>query len=781
MKLWYLEPAKKWVEALPLGNGRLGAMVFGGVQRERLALNEDSLWSGHPGDDLFPNSFEHLQAARRLIDEDKPGEAQKEIEEHLLGPFFENYEPLGDLWLDFPLIDEASARDYHRELNLLEGVARVSYRVGDTHYLRECFVSSPDQTLCLRMAADKGGIDVDLHFDSLLRHSLEIVNGALVARVRCPSRSLPSYQSTSLGAVTYDDAPEKQGISATAIVSVSGDGEMTAEANHMSVRGASNMLITVVCRSNFEGFDRCPGLSRIDATALAQADAAALALYSQDELIARHTSDFASLMARQSIVLDSESMDDLPTDERLRWHSAGARDDGMPLLLYQFGRYLMVSGSRQGTKALNLQGIWNEALQPPWSSNYTTNINLEMNYWSAEICNLSPLHEPLFDLIDALTVTGEKVAREMFHARGSVVFHNTDLWAHATPVGNHGKNTANYAWWPMAYGWLAEHLFERFIYTGDLHFLKTRALPVLRNAARFYIDTATRGADGYRTLRPATSPENRYWRDGQKLGVAGGATMSDTIIREVLSQYLCAVDALGLEEIDVLPARKLLGDLPPLSVGADGCLLEWDKEYEEAEPQHRHLSHLTGLFPGHSIRAGSDGVIDSAVKKTLERRGDDGTGWSLGWKVNLWARLGDGDHALRLLDRQLRLVETNETNMSNGGGTYQNMFCAHPPFQIDGNFAAASGVPRLLIDSDLNEITLLPALPSAWKNLTAHGLRAANGYTVDLAIEDGRLSHVRLTSGSNRPTKVRLYDREITLSLDRGQTVLNPASLMPKR
>ena len=385
----------------------------------------------------------------------------------------------------------------------------------------------------------------------------------------------------------------------------------------------------------------------------------------------------------------------------------------------------------------------------------------------------------MFDLLDCLSVTGGEVANALFHARGAAVNHNTDLWGHATPVGMHREGSAVYGWWPMAYGWLSEHLFEHYIYTGDQAFLEQRALPVLRKAAQFFIDTVRADENGYLTLRPATSPENRYVLDGQRVAVASATTMTDEIIREVLGNYLTALSHLGLHEPDEDAARHVLAHTPPYRIGQDGRLLEWDADYEEVDPQHRHLSPLCGLFPGHLISEDSDPRLLAAVRAMLDRRGNGGTGWSLGWKVNIWARLRDGDHALSLLRRQLHAVDPCETHALSGGGSYINLLCAHPPFQIDGNFAAASGVPRLLADSALDEITLLPALPSSWRNVAARGLRAANGYTVDLTVQEGRLTYLRLVAGSGRPTTLRLGDRRVTLTMAPGAEIVNPAELMP--
>ena len=778
MNMFYHQPASRWVEGLPQGNGRLGIMPFGGVAQERVALNEDTLWSGYPGIHISPGSTEHIRKAQALVLEGKAQEAEEELRAHVLGAFAESYMPLGDLLLTFPALAGGEYAGYCRELCLEDGTAVTRFEMQGTGYSRTTFVSHPQQMICLRMTADRPVLAAVIRLTSQLRHQVLAQGREMVMTTRCPSCALPNYFDSSPGAITYDDAPEKQGISATTILRAATDGQLAPDGDHLTISGATWLELRLACRSNFEAYDKFPGHSPVDHAALARADLAAAERMDFAALLRAHREDFSALMSRQSILLDGESHEDLPTDVRLRRYSDGGTDDTLPILLYQFGRYLLVSGSRPGTRALNLQGIWNDMLQPPWSSNYTTNINTEMNYWPAEICNLPGIHEPLFDLLDCLSATGSEVAREQYHARGAVVYHNTDLWGHATPVGLHQEGAAVYGWWPMAYGWLSGHLFEHYIYTGDRAFLRERALPVLRRAAQFFIDTVSADENGYLTLRPATSPEHPYVLSGRHVSVAAATTMTDEIIREVLGNYLTALHHLDIHEPDEDAARHVLAHTPPYRTGHDGRLLEWDAEYEEAEPQHRHLSPLCGLFPGHLISEDSDSCLLEAVRAMLDRRGDGGTGWSLGWKVNIWARLRDGDHALSLLRRQLHAVDTGSPEMYHSGGSYISLLCAHPPFQIDGNFAAASGVPRLLVDSALDEVTLLPALPASWRNISARGLRGANGYTIDLTVRRGRLTYLRLVSGSGRPTTIRLHGRRLTLTLSPGEEIINPAELM---
>lgn len=777
MEMLYRKPASEWIEGLLQGNGRLGVVTMGGVADERFALNEDTLWSGYPQNYVKPNSFTHVCKARELVRDGKKQEAEQLLEQELLGEFSENYEPLGDLIMEFPALKGAEYTDYSRKLNLLNGVTETKFTVDDVEYKRTVFVSHPDQMICVNITASQPSLWGEIGFSSLLKNTVAAEGSRLVMNTRCPSRSLPAYHDTSPEAVSYDDSPKRQGISAVTIANVETDGEIFSCSDRLKFNNTQRLELRIVCRTNFESFDKFPGFSQIDPERLAGEDLSAAERFSFDELLSRYTADFTALMGRQTIELDGESHEELPTDERLYRYAAGGEDVSLPILLYQFGRYLLVSGSRSGTQALNLQGIWNDKIQPPWSSNYTVNINTEMNYWPAEICNLPGVAEPLFDLLDRLSVTGAKTAKELFNARGAAANHNTDLWGLSTPVGLHGEGAVVYGWWPLSFAWLSGHVFEHYIYTGDLNFLRERALPILRSAAQFFIDSVTTSSLGYYTLSPATSPENGYRFNGRYTSVAEHSTMTDEIMRDVLTNYLTALDLLGIDEPDSEAARQVLDGLAPLRIGNDGRLLEWDSEYEEAEPTHRHLSHLCGVFPGHHITEDSSKEILSAVRGSLAVRGDAGTGWSLGWKLNLWARLRDGNHALKLLKMQLNPVSA-DVKLGQGGGSYTSLLCAHPPFQIDGNFAAASGVPRLLIDSALDEITLLPALPTAWQNVRAKGLCGANGYTIDLEVKNGKLSHLRVVSGSSRPTTIRIGQKRLTLTLACGEKITDPQELL---
>lgn len=753
MRLWYQQPAAAWVEALPLGNGRLGAMVFGDPLHERFALNEDSLWSGIPTDHNLKDVYPHFLKAQELMLSGDAAAAQRETEKHILGPFTEAYEPYGDLYLDITGASD-TCTGYTRELDLDHAVCTTQYLLGNEQVRVESFISAPDQVMVIRLAASGRGVTARARLDSPLKHNCRAEeNDTLLMSVQCPTGSVPSYVPGVPDPVTYAEDQEKRGLSAVGILKAVCDGTCAACENTLILSGFSEAVLVFACRSDYADFNILPARTGIDPEALSRADIEKAGL-SFEPLLKAHEQDHAALYQRQSIQVEGNEREMLPTDERLRLFREDGNDPSLPVLLYQFGRYLMISASRPGTRAMNLQGIWNDMVRPPWSCNYTTNINVEMNYWPAEICNLSELHEPFFTQLQHMMETGARTAKNIFNARGSCANHNSDLWAHTTPVGEHGIGNGLWGWWPMGFGWMCEHLWEHFIYTDDTVFLKETALPLLRAAAQFFIDTCAEGPDGYKAFRLATSPENRYLLNGEEIAFAGHTTMSDSIVREVLSNYLSALEALGITEDDENDARDLLLRLPPPRVLPDGRLAEWDGEKQEVEPQHRHISHLYGLFPAHEFKD-EDTALRDACKASLAVRGDDGTGWSLGWKINVWARLRDGDHALKLIHRQLRLVEPGKEQFE-GGGTFPNLFDAHPPFQIDGNFAAASGLARLLIDSDRDDIRILPALPSAWKNLQATGLRGANGFTFDLKVENGKLTSLVAHSVSARRTRIHV-------------------------
>ena len=748
-KLWYAHPAVSWPEALPLGNGSLGAMLFGGSSHERIALNEDTFWSGHPHDTNRPGAADAWREARALALSGRLREAQARLESGAQGSYTENYLPVGDLLIDQPGAEEAYTL---RELNLETAVHRAEYRIGGAAFVRETFVSHPAHALFLRLTADRpGAVNATLRLQSRLEHALHSKANLLTMDLRAPSHSDPVYHSTA-EPVAYSEIPAEQGMRCRVQLAVTPvGGSLESDGGALVVRGADALELRLVIRTSFNGFDRSPETDGLDEKALCAADLKAALSRAYDEALAEHIADYQRFWSRVSFTLEGGAYDALPTDERLRRRAAD--DFALDALLFDFGRYLLIASSRPGSQATNLQGIWNQEVRPPWSSNYTVNINTEMNYWAAQRVALPEMCEPLFSLIDDLCVRGQETARVHYGARGAVSHHNTDLWRLTNPVGEQNKGSAGYAFWPMSLAWLCRSMAEHWRFSGDKAFLRDRALPDARQALRFLLDASVCDGDGYLTLAPATSPENAFYYEGARCNVARRATMTTEIFRELAEFYLEALRALDLDEPMAAEAREALQKLAPLAAGSRGQALEWEREYEECEPHHRHVSHLYGLYPGQRILPGTPDA--EACRRSLELRGDDGTGWSLAWKTALWARLGDGDHALRLLHRQLEVVDPNAVTNVTHGGSYISLLCAHPPFQIDGNFGICAAVGEMLVQTRGGELLLGPALPREW-NGSVRGLRAEGGVTIDLAFRAGRVTKAVLRTDAPRAFVVRV-------------------------
>lgn len=760
-RLWYTSPAEQWVEALPIGNGRIGAMVFGGIQEEKLALNEDTLWSGYPRHYKRENAPEAIAQAQALVREGKLAEAQRLIETQVDSEFSQTYMPLGDMLLHFIGMG-GEAQDYVRELNIETGVHTVSFTLHGVRYTRETFISFPDQALVMKISADKGGcVNFDMQIDTQMKKLEESVkeiddtHSEMMLRVVCPSHANPHYINSG-NPITYEDDPAHSGVRFCVLTGITTVGGETGwKDDGAAVRNADSAEIRFVVRTSFNGFDKFPGVDGKDAEGDARRDMLALETRDYADIKARHEADFSSCMNRCDFSL-SAPRQEMDTLARLRAFRENPADPALYELLFQYGRYLTVAASRPGTQATNLQGIWNDSMLPPWSSNYTVNINTEMNYWPTEMTNLSEMTGPLFDLIRGMCESGKQTAHDYYGARGSVAHHNTDLWRHTTPVGFGQEGGMVWAFWPNSLGWMCRHLFDHYLFTGDEQFLKEEALPVIREAVLFYCDAMVDDGNGHLSVYPATSPENRFLHNGATVAGAANATMQEAIVKEVFTSFLQILEILGLEDELSGVVREKLAKIRPYTIGSKGQLLEWSEEYEEVEPHHRHQSHLYPLHPGTQITEETPELFN-ACKRSLELRGDEGTGWSLGWKINMWARLNDGDHALRLMKMQLRLVGDKGFNYTNGGGTYPNMFDAHPPFQIDGNYGATAGVCEMLMRTRPEELILLPALPSEWPDGEITGLKAMGGLTVDIRFAGGKLeeAHIRGDITPRKPISVR--------------------------
>ncbi len=734
--LWYREPARSWNEALPLGNGRLGAMAFGGVQEERIGLNEDTLWTGYPTFYDQPDAYDALQEARKLAMENKLSEAEHVLEDRFTSLWSQAYLPLGDLLLTMQ--HGAEACDYRRELDLSTGVHTTQYTADGVQYRRELFVSHPAEALVMKLTAD-APFSFEIRLDSQLEVTAQARQNAVSFHGNAPVMRWEYGRSHDAECLTYGKTDAEKGMAFHAEAQVATDGAVDAQDGVLHVANATEAVILFNARTSFNGWNRHPVLEGREYTQRCRDELAAASVQDYETLKTSHIADHAALYDRVDFRLNGGEEALLPTDERLYRHENGESDPDLYALYFHFGRYLTITSSRPGTQPSNLQGIWNDRLVPPWNSNYTVNINTEMNYWPTLMVDLPECTEPLRTMIAELSESGRRTAQSYYHAPGFVAHHNVDLWRMSTPVGSHRRDTAMFAPWQMSAGWLCRHLWEQYEYTRDEKWLRQEGFPLIREAAAFYLSQLTEDEKGRLILPAATSPENQFVLNGEHLSVARETTMTQAIVEDLFGIVLQCADVLGEKDGFVEEIRKAYENLGRPGIASNGTLLEWGEEYEEADPHHRHISHLYGLHPGRSITVDDQPELAKACQKSLERRGDESTGWAMGWRINQWARLRDGDHALLLLDNQLRSVEGRNPLKPErprgwaNGGTYLNLFDAHPPFQIDGNFGACAGIGEMLVQMDSKgELMILPALPKAWVSGVVRGLRTRRGTHVDI-------------------------------------------------
>lgn len=715
-------PAKEFTDAYALGNGRLGVLDYGGAECRRLSLNLDELWAGYPRDSVVKNSVVYYREARRLSREGKLDEAQKLLEKKFQSFDVFPYLPLGTLYIE---TDVKRASGLERILSLSDAVSSVTYEKGGVKYKTECFVSAPSNCVVYRMSAENGTIPpVKIRFESPLRFSAETVkDGYVKISGECPGDVIDDEP-------VYFEESDKRGIAFVATFACDVPGAVCDGAS-ISVPACEEFTLLFGAVSDFGGWDSPRR------TLTEDDDAVKLALSkSYDVLLDEHVKDHRQYYDRVKLDLDT-SDGGLDTQTRLEKHAEGAEDPALYELLFNFGRYLMISGSRPGSQCMNLQGIWNEKVMPPWRSDYTVNINTEMNYWPALSVGLPEMYEPYLSLIEDISQSGKAVAREYYGARGYCCHHNTDIFRTATPV----QGSAVWSFWPMSGGWFADDHYKYSRYTGKRED-KIKSLDILRSCCEFYLDVLEDDGTGELIFEPSTSPENDYSHRSSHddLAVSRTTAMTQDIIRAVFFDYISLCEDLGIDDIHYKEVRSTLNCIRKYKVDSQGRIIEWYEEEIESEPHHRHMSPVWGLYPGELYSLDGTPAAAEACRKLIESRGDAGTGWSLGWKICLRAKLREGDKCLKLIDMQLSPSSSKSIRYRSKGGTYSNMFDAHPPFQIDGNFGSCAGIASMFLQSDRDNIYLLPALPKAWSNGSVSGLCTIYGVRVDIKWKDGKVT-----------------------------------------
>ncbi len=735
LRLWYAQSATIWEEALPIGNGRLGAMVFGGVEEDHIQFNEETLWTGAPNDYAHPGASNYLGKIRELLWQGKQGEAEKlAMDKFMSVPLTQRkYQPFGDIWMRFP--SQGGVSNYQRELDLTTAICRTSYQSGSTKYSREYLASVPDQTIAIALNADKkGAITFDLSLSALHEGFTTIAknDGTIELNVKVKDGVLTG--------------------TAKVRVMIKG-GTISISQNQLHIEKADQATIYLVAATSFINPKDVSGKPEL----LCNQYLSKIGTKKFEWVKQNHSKDYQFYFNRFSIDLGHAAAENNPTDTRLK-EMQNAMDLSLSALYVQYARYLMLSSSRPGTYPANLQGIWNNKTNPPWDSKYTVNINTEMNYWAVETLNLSECHEALFKMIEEVIPSGEQVAKVHYNAKGWVLHHNTDLWRGAAPI-----NHSNHGLWVSGGGWLSHHFWEHFLYNRDTAFLSKRAWPVLKGAAQFYKDFLVADpTTGLLVSCPSNSPETG--------GLVSGPTMDHEIIKSLFKICIEAAEIIHQDKAFADSLKLILPKIAPYKIGKFGQLQEWVEDVDDPNNKHRHVSHLWGVYPGNEINWKQNPELMEAAKKSLIARGDEGTGWSLAWKINFWSRFKDGDHAWNMVKLLLRPIAQTGTKMT-GGGSYPNLFDAHPPFQIDGNFGGAAGIIEMLMQSHLGAIDILPALPSDLSAGKIHGLRARGGFELDFSWDKGMLSSLKVKSTAGGKLVLNYKDVQVSFSTKKGEVL----------
>jgi len=766
--LWYSRPAVFFEEALPVGNGRMGAMIYGGIREERLSLNDITLWTGEPVKaDQNPESFRLLPAVREALFREDYAAADTLVRK-LQGRFSESYAPLGNLFIDFHHPHEAS--EYRRQLDLQNAEVNIQYVSNKTLYTRTVFASHPDRVIVIRLdTRGEGRLHFTVHLNSLLQHQVHTGAHRMTMAGRAPVHAEPNYRRVN-NAIVYAD---QRGTRFAASLEIRhGGGPKHATDSTITIDQASWAEIRLTIATSFNGFDKDPFREGLDEIKGAMDPLEKISKYSYSDLVQRHRADYSKFYNRVVLDLDPAPSEKTEIGLRLKQNRVERPDPGLFELYFNFGRYLLISGSRTPEAPLNLQGIWNEQVRPPWSSNYTVNINTEMNYWPVEVCNLSELHQPLLSFIGNLAQTGAVTAKTFYNCRGWTCHHNTDIWGMTNPVGDFGSGDPNWANWQSGGAWLVSHLWEHFLFTRDSSFLRTRAYPLMKGASLFCLEYLVEDHQGFLVTSPSTSPENIYVTDKNYKGATlYGSTSDLSMVRELFHAMIQAGEILDTDHGFLDSVRSALNRLYPYQVSRDGHLQEWYHDWADQDPRHRHLSHLYGVYPGSTITPDQKALFQAA-RQSLLKRTNNGTGWSISWKIGMWARLLDAEQAY---DAFLKLLtyypaDQSEIRMA-GGGTYPNLFDAHPPFQIDGNFGGVAGLAEMLIQSHEKEIHILPALPAAWPSGSVKGLKARGNISVNLSWAGGKLNLAEFKGAADGLVEIKYAGQIKKLNVQQGKWI----------